>query len=126
MPGKQQLRVTDSWHILCLRKPSDLLFKIQQPKVINQSHLENLKSLKYFDIYWNKLQCSCDNAWFKNWSINTANVHTPYLQSYTCQQPNIKNLLIDLMILCVLLIWKNLLLLLLQSDPYNHDLLLVH
>ena len=57
-------------------------------RVINQSHL---KSLKYFDIYGNKLQCSCDNAWLKNWSINTANVHIPYLQSYTCQQPNIKN-----------------------------------
>ena len=64
-------------------------------RVINQSHLENLKSLKYFDIYGNKLQCSYDIAWFKNWSINTANVHIPYLQSYTCQQPNIKNLFID-------------------------------
>ncbi|ELK08977.1 Toll-like receptor 13 [Pteropus alecto] len=53
-------------------------------KVINQSHLEHLKSLMYFDLYGNKLQCNCDNVWLKNWSINTANVHTPYLRSYPC------------------------------------------
>nr|KAF6436555.1 hypothetical protein HJG63_019287 [Rousettus aegyptiacus] len=64
-------------------------------KVINQSHLEHLKSLMYFDLYGNKLQCNCDNVWFKNWSINTANVHIPYLRSYPCQQPNSQSLLID-------------------------------
>ncbi|KAK2505777.1 hypothetical protein MC885_018349 [Smutsia gigantea] len=64
-------------------------------KVINQSHLENLKSLVYFDLYGNKLQCNCDNVWFKNWSINTVNVHIPYLRSYPCQQPNTQSLLID-------------------------------
>ncbi|XP_049727415.1 toll-like receptor 13 [Elephas maximus indicus] len=64
-------------------------------KVINQSHLENLKSLMYFDIYRNKLQCNCDNVWFKNWSINTENVHIPHLWSYTCQQSNTQSLLID-------------------------------
>ncbi|KAM9577825.1 LOW QUALITY PROTEIN: toll-like receptor 13 [Trichechus inunguis] len=64
-------------------------------KVINQSHLENLKSLMYFDLYGNKLQCTCDNVWFNNWSINTENVHIPYLRSYTCQQSNTQSLLID-------------------------------
>lgn len=126
MPGKQQLRVMTPGIFSALESLQIFSLRFNNLRVINQSHLENLKSLKYFDIYWNKLQCSCDNAWFKNWSINTANVHIPYLQSYTCQQPNIKTLLIDLMILCVLLIWENVLLLLLQSDPHNHDLLLVH
>nr|XP_027778772.1 toll-like receptor 13 [Marmota flaviventris]XP_027778774.1 toll-like receptor 13 [Marmota flaviventris] len=64
-------------------------------KVINQSHLENLKSLMYFDLYGNKLQCNCDNMWFKNWSINTAVVHIPYLRSYPCHQPDTQSLLID-------------------------------
>uniref|UniRef100_A0A2K6FIL8 TIR domain-containing protein n=1 Tax=Propithecus coquereli TaxID=379532 RepID=A0A2K6FIL8_PROCO len=64
-------------------------------KFINQSDLENLKSLKYFDLYGNKLECNCDNVWFKNWSTNTVNVHIPYLQSYPCQQPNTQSLLID-------------------------------
>ncbi|XP_074180286.1 toll-like receptor 13 [Rhinolophus sinicus] len=64
-------------------------------KVVNQSHLENLKSLMYFDLYGNKLQCNCDNVWLKNWSINTASVHIPYLRSYPCQQPNTQSLLID-------------------------------
>ncbi|ELW65894.1 toll-like receptor 13 [Tupaia chinensis] len=64
-------------------------------KIINQSHLENLKSLMYFDLYGNKLQCNCDNVWFKNWSTNTPNVHIPYLRSYSCQQPNTQSLLVD-------------------------------
>ncbi|KAM5290363.1 toll-like receptor 13 [Glossophaga mutica] len=64
-------------------------------QVINQSHLENLTSLRYFDLYGNKLRCNCDNVWLKNWSINTANVHIPYLRSYPCQQPNTQNLLVD-------------------------------
>ncbi|KAM7045205.1 toll-like receptor 13 [Molossus nigricans] len=64
-------------------------------QVINQSHLGNLKSLMFFDIYGNKLQCNCDNVWLKNWSINTAKVHIPYLRSYHCQQPNTQNMLID-------------------------------
>ncbi|XP_045039741.2 toll-like receptor 13 [Desmodus rotundus] len=64
-------------------------------QVINQSHLENLKSLRYFDLYGNKLRCSCDNVWLKNWSINTASVHIPYLRSYPCQQPNTQSLLVD-------------------------------
>lgn len=63
--------------------------------VINQSHLENLKSLMYFDLYGNKLQCNCDNLWFKNWSTTTATVHIPYLRSYPCQQPNSQSLLVD-------------------------------
>lgn len=78
-----------------LESLQDFSLRFNNVRVINQSHLENLKSLKYFDLYGNKLQCSCDNAWFKNWSINTANVHIPYLWSYTCQQPNIQSLLID-------------------------------
>ncbi|XP_054422588.1 toll-like receptor 13 [Pteronotus mesoamericanus] len=64
-------------------------------EVINQSHLENLKSLKYFDLYGNKLRCNCENVWLKNWSINTPNVHIPYLWSYPCQQPNTQSLLVD-------------------------------
>ncbi|XP_002720271.3 toll-like receptor 13 [Oryctolagus cuniculus] len=63
--------------------------------IINQSHLENLKSLTYFDLYGNKLQCNCDNLWFKNWSTNTAHVHIPYLRSYPCQHPDSQSLLID-------------------------------
>uniref|UniRef100_A0A8C6QY07 TIR domain-containing protein n=1 Tax=Nannospalax galili TaxID=1026970 RepID=A0A8C6QY07_NANGA len=64
-------------------------------KVINQSHLENLTSLMFFDIYRNKLQCNCDNMWFKNWSMNTADVHIPFLRSFPCQQPDSHSLLID-------------------------------
>lgn len=64
-------------------------------KVINQSHLENLKSLMFFDVYGNKLQCTCDNLWFKNWSMNTEEVHVPFLRSYPCQQPDSQSLLID-------------------------------
>lgn len=64
-------------------------------KVINQSHLENLKSLTFFDVYGNKLQCTCDNLWFKNWSMNTEEVHIPFLRSYPCQQPDSQSLLID-------------------------------
>lgn len=64
-------------------------------QVVNQSHLENLTSLRYFDLYGNKLQCNCDNVWLKNWSINTADVHIPYLRSYPCQQPDTQSLLVD-------------------------------
>nr|XP_004667019.3 toll-like receptor 13 [Jaculus jaculus] len=64
-------------------------------RVINQSLLENLKSLMYFDVYGNKLQCNCDNVWFKNWSTSTADVHIPFLRSYPCQQPDSHSLLVD-------------------------------
>jgi toll-like receptor 13 len=72
-----------------------LSLRFNSLKVINQSHLENLKSLTYFDLYGNKLQCNCDNMWFKNWSKNTVDVHIPYLWSYPCQQPDTNSLLID-------------------------------
>lgn len=34
--------------------------------VINQCHLENLKSQMYFDLHENKLQCNRNNVWFEN------------------------------------------------------------
>ncbi|XP_074062101.1 toll-like receptor 13 [Macrotis lagotis] len=64
-------------------------------KFIHQNLLQNLKSLMYFDVYGNKLECTCDNEWFKNWSINTPIVHIPYLESFHCQQPNTQSLLVD-------------------------------
>lgn len=72
-----------------------LSLRFNNLKVINQSHLENLKSLMFFDVYGNKLQCNCDNMWFKNWSMNTGEVHVPFLRSYPCQQPESQSLLID-------------------------------
>ncbi|KAL1766035.1 toll-like receptor 13 [Sigmodon hispidus] len=72
-----------------------LSLRFNNLKVINQSHLENLKSLMFFDVYGNKLQCNCDNMWFKNWSMNTGEVHIPFLRSYPCQQPDSQSLLID-------------------------------
>ncbi|XP_051034609.1 toll-like receptor 13 [Phodopus roborovskii] len=72
-----------------------LSLRFNNLKVINQSHLENLKSLMFFDVYGNKLQCNCDNMWFRNWSMNTGEVHIPFLRSYPCQQPNGQSLLID-------------------------------
>ncbi|XP_049986436.1 toll-like receptor 13 [Alexandromys fortis] len=72
-----------------------LSLRFNNLKVINQSHLENLTSLVFFDVYGNKLQCNCDNMWFKNWSMNTGEVHIPFLRSYPCQQPDSQSLLID-------------------------------
>lgn len=72
-----------------------LSLRFNNLKVINQSHLENLTSLTFFDVYGNKLQCNCDNMWFKNWSMNTGEVHIPFLRSYPCQQPDSQSLLID-------------------------------
>ncbi|XP_043830850.1 toll-like receptor 13 [Dromiciops gliroides] len=63
-------------------------------KIIHQNLLQNLKSLTYFDVYGNELECTCDNEWFKNWSINTPSVHIPYLGSFYCQQPNTQSLLV--------------------------------
>ncbi|XP_001372439.2 toll-like receptor 13 [Monodelphis domestica] len=63
-------------------------------KIINQNLLQNLKSLMYFDVYGNKLECTCDNGWFKNWSVSTPTVHIPYLGSFQCQQPNTQSLLV--------------------------------
>ncbi|XP_074133253.1 toll-like receptor 13 [Sminthopsis crassicaudata] len=63
-------------------------------KIIHQNLLQNLKSLTYFDVYGNKLDCICDNEWFKNWSISTPSVHIPYLGSFHCQQPNTQSLLV--------------------------------
>ncbi|XP_070585198.1 toll-like receptor 13 [Erythrolamprus reginae] len=43
-----------------------------------------LSSLKYLDVSENPLLCSCENAWFHNWSISVPNVQVALLGSYYC------------------------------------------
>ncbi|KAJ8397363.1 hypothetical protein AAFF_G00439120 [Aldrovandia affinis] len=38
----------------------------------------------YLDVTDNPLSCSCENAWFKNWSLNSLEVQVPYFYDLPC------------------------------------------
>ncbi|XP_035284833.1 toll-like receptor 13 [Anguilla anguilla] len=53
--------------------------------VLEKSVLDNLPFLKYLDVTVNPLSCSCQNAWFKNWSVKNLEVQVPYLYDFHCE-----------------------------------------
>ncbi|KAM6452419.1 uncharacterized protein PHA67_018759 isoform 1-T2 [Liasis olivaceus] len=48
-----------------------------------------LSSLKYLEVSGNSLSCSCENAWFQNWSVSVPNVQVALLNSYYCFGPEV-------------------------------------
>ncbi|XP_053217741.1 toll-like receptor 13 [Podarcis raffonei] len=54
---------------------------------ISKKTLGGLSSLKYLDVSGNPLTCSCDNAWFQNWSVSEPNIQVSMLGSYHCFGP---------------------------------------
>uniref|UniRef100_A0A670K4F9 TIR domain-containing protein n=1 Tax=Podarcis muralis TaxID=64176 RepID=A0A670K4F9_PODMU len=54
---------------------------------ISKKTLRGLSSLKYLDVSGNPLTCSCDNAWFQNWSVSEPNIQVSLLGSYHCFGP---------------------------------------
>ncbi|KAG9355883.1 hypothetical protein JZ751_000727 [Albula glossodonta] len=49
-----------------------------------KSLFDNLPLLEYLDVTDNPLSCSCQNAWFKNWSVHSLKVQVPYLYDLHC------------------------------------------
>ncbi|KAK9397487.1 Tlr13: Toll-like receptor 13 [Crotalus adamanteus] len=60
-------------------------------KNISKELLSELSSLKHLDVSENPLICSCENAWFQNWSISVPNVQVALLDSYSCFSPGLAN-----------------------------------
>lgn len=60
-------------------------------KNISKELLSGLSSLNYLDVSENPLICSCENAWFQNWSISVPNVQVALLNSYYCFSPGLAN-----------------------------------
>ncbi|XP_020648493.3 uncharacterized protein LOC110078546 [Pogona vitticeps] len=56
---------------------------------ISKKVFVGLSSLKYLDISENPLTCSCENAWFQNWSISEPNIQVALLNSYHCFGPGV-------------------------------------
>ncbi|KAH0626488.1 hypothetical protein JD844_001491, partial [Phrynosoma platyrhinos] len=56
---------------------------------ISKSLLGGLSSLKYLDLSGNPLTCSCENAWFQNWSVSDPIVQVALLDSYHCFGPGV-------------------------------------
>ncbi|XP_032090715.1 toll-like receptor 13 [Thamnophis elegans] len=60
-------------------------------KNFSKEMFDQLSSLKYLDVSGNPLICSCENAWFQNWSISVPNVQMAFLNSYYCFGPGLTN-----------------------------------
>ncbi|XP_074872088.1 uncharacterized protein LOC142024213 [Carettochelys insculpta] len=56
---------------------------------VSQAPLAGLPSLRYLDMASNPLACSCENAWFQNWSAAEPGVQVPLLGSYLCLGPGV-------------------------------------
>ncbi|KAG9355882.1 hypothetical protein JZ751_000726 [Albula glossodonta] len=52
--------------------------------VLEKSIYDNLPLLEYLDVTGNPLSCSCQNAWFKNWSVHNLKVQVAYLYDLHC------------------------------------------
>ncbi|XP_006277715.1 toll-like receptor 13 [Alligator mississippiensis] len=59
---------------------------------LSQALLGNLTMLRYLDVFNNPLACSCENAWFQNWSVSDPDVQIPLLGSYTCLGPGLSEM----------------------------------
>ncbi|XP_067408148.1 toll-like receptor 13 [Emydura macquarii macquarii] len=51
---------------------------------VSRDPLADLLSLRYLDAAGNPLACSCENAWFQNWSAAEPRVQVALLGSYLC------------------------------------------
>ncbi|XP_061446284.1 toll-like receptor 13 [Rhineura floridana] len=56
-------------------------------RTISKKLVGGLSSLKYLDASGNPLTCSCENAWFQNWSVSEPNIQVPLLGAYHCFSP---------------------------------------
>ncbi|KAJ7313969.1 hypothetical protein JRQ81_005812 [Phrynocephalus forsythii] len=56
---------------------------------ISKKVFVGLSSLKYLDVSGNPLTCSCENAWFQNWSVAEPTVQVALLNSYHCFGPGV-------------------------------------
>ncbi|MBN3304318.1 TLR13 protein, partial [Amia calva] len=52
--------------------------------VLEESLLGRLVHLSYLDVRDNPLSCTCQNAWFKNWSLNSPDMEAAYVYSLHC------------------------------------------
>ncbi|XP_038237802.1 toll-like receptor 13 [Dermochelys coriacea] len=56
---------------------------------VSQAPLAHLPALRYLDVAENPLACSCENAWFQNWSAVEPGVQVALLDSYYCLGPGL-------------------------------------
>ncbi|XP_060636410.2 toll-like receptor 13 [Anolis sagrei] len=56
---------------------------------VSKNLLGGLSSLKYLDVSGNPMTCSCENAWFQNWSVSDPNVQVALLGAYLCFGPGV-------------------------------------
>ncbi|KAG6920576.1 toll-like receptor 13, partial [Chelydra serpentina] len=56
---------------------------------VSRAALAGLPALRYLDLAGNPLACSCENAWFQNWSAAEPGVQVALLGSYLCLGPGV-------------------------------------
>ncbi|CAM2110159.1 unnamed protein product [Caretta caretta] len=56
---------------------------------VSRAPLAHLPALRYLDVAGNPLACSCENAWFQNWSAAEPGVQVALLGSYLCLGPGV-------------------------------------
>ncbi|XP_038604209.1 toll-like receptor 13 [Tachyglossus aculeatus] len=72
-----------------------LSLRFNSLKAVGRDQIHDLPALRFLDLFGNRLDCTCDNLWFKNWAVGNASVQVPYLGSYACSQPDASSLLVD-------------------------------
>ncbi|KAI5620185.1 toll-like receptor 22, partial [Silurus asotus] len=55
--------------------------------VINQTLIQSLPQLKFFDLKKNTFTCDCNNWFFINWALQSNYTQVIYLNTYTCSYP---------------------------------------
>ncbi|XP_050784228.1 toll-like receptor 13 [Gopherus flavomarginatus] len=56
---------------------------------VSRAPLAGLAALRFLDVAGNPLACSCENAWFQNWSAAEPGVQVALLGSYLCLGPSV-------------------------------------
>uniref|UniRef100_A0A8C4WG23 TIR domain-containing protein n=1 Tax=Gopherus evgoodei TaxID=1825980 RepID=A0A8C4WG23_9SAUR len=56
---------------------------------VSRAPLAGLAALRFLDMAGNPLACSCENAWFQNWSAAEPGVQVALLGSYLCLGPGV-------------------------------------
>ncbi|XP_024861257.1 toll-like receptor 13 isoform X1 [Kryptolebias marmoratus] len=58
-----------------------------QYSVITEDVIQSLPSLGYVDFQGNSFMCDCDNAWFLNWTISSAQTQVFDAYNFVCNYP---------------------------------------
>ncbi|XP_039629803.1 toll-like receptor 13 [Polypterus senegalus] len=54
---------------------------------VNETHIRSLPKLNLLSAEKNPFTCSCENAWFLNWSLLDPQVQVTFLNTFTCSHP---------------------------------------